>query len=200
MNLRCTHDPGCPVWLEPYKTEEVLAKQEQSVIGKVWNELFPEDVLPEVLAQPCCAQFGVSRPAITRLRIERWILWRDWIMMTPLTDYFSGRIWEFLWQFILSGNPISCPEESSCYCDGYGLCFGGPQAYSEFEKLHKARLEAAKELEVAEINSHGVHDVEHLKERLEALATEEKKLIEEALERGNDPVARAEELTGEDEL
>ena len=64
MNLRCHWDPGCPDWLKPGEMDYDEYKREQKVLAKSWPELFPRERLPSVLAQPCCAQFGVSRERI----------------------------------------------------------------------------------------------------------------------------------------
>lgn len=91
MNLRCVHDPGCPEWLHPYEAGEPLAKQEQGVLAQSWREIFPLATMPEVLAQPCCAQFAVSKTRVKDLLRSRYVYYRDWIMRTELTDYYSGR-------------------------------------------------------------------------------------------------------------
>lgn len=72
-------------------------------------------------------------------------------METPLEDDVSGRVWEYLWQYVFPG-PVrtasletmaeACPEPHVCYCDGYGYCFGGEKEY----KMHIARRVRAEDL------------------------------------------------------
>lgn len=146
MNLRCAWEPGCPVWLHPHKKEELLEKQEQILLAKSWSELFPLDPLPTTLGQPCCAQFAVSKERILSIPYGRFVFYRDWLFRTPLTDYFSGRIWEFVWQYVFTGQEIFCPQEHACYCDGYGICFGGRAQYGEFLSLRHRKDNYTEEL------------------------------------------------------
>lgn len=43
MNLRCHWMPGCPDWMHPGTMEEDPWKQEETVMARVWAELFPID-------------------------------------------------------------------------------------------------------------------------------------------------------------
>ncbi|MCJ1438568.1 hypothetical protein MMC27_007958 [Xylographa pallens] len=147
MNLRCAWDPGCPEWLHPYETGELLSKQEQGLLARSWSELFPLDPLPTVLGQACCAQFAVSRERVLSISRQRFVFYRDWLLRTPLTDYFSGRIWEFVWQYVFTGYETYCPAEHACYCDGFGVCFGGKVQYGEFLALRQSKNNYTKELE-----------------------------------------------------
>jgi hypothetical protein len=139
MNLRCHWEPGCPTWLQPHMAVPDPAKEEQLVIAQHWSELFPEDPLPEVLAQPCCGQFAVSRDRILELPKKRYVFLRDWLLNTALTDYLSGRVFEYTWQFIFTKSPVTCPSMSACYCDGYGLCFGNPKEFDYWFELRYKR-------------------------------------------------------------
>ncbi|KAK5136269.1 hypothetical protein LTR08_003876 [Meristemomyces frigidus] len=135
MNLRCHWDPGCPLWLHPGAVTENFLKPEEWLIADSWAELFPLDPIPSVLAQPCCAQFAVSRERILATPKKRYMEMRDWILRTELSDYLSGRVFEYLWQYIFTASSVHCPSMSACYCDGYGLCFGSPQSFDYWFKL-----------------------------------------------------------------
>ena len=87
--------------------------------------------MPKVLAQPCCAQFAISKGRILSIPLKRFIAYRDWLLRTPLSDYISGRVWEYIWQFVFTGNHTVCPMMHICYCDGYGFCFGGEKAIQQ---------------------------------------------------------------------
>ena len=147
MNLRCAWDPGCPEWLHPSETGDLLSKQEQGLLAGSWSELFPLDPLPTVLGQACCAQFAVSREKVLSIPRRRFVFYRDWLLRTPLTDYFSGRIWEFVWQYVFTGYETYCPAEHACYCEGFGVCFGGKVQYGEFLALRQSKNNYTKELE-----------------------------------------------------
>lgn len=213
MNLRCHWDPGCPEWLFPSNTEETLKKQEEPYVAKAWNELHPFDPIPHVLAQPCCAQFAVSKERIRSIPLQRFVFYRDWMLRTALSDYISGRIWEYTWQFVFTGQNTLCPAEHICYCDGFGVCFGGQAEYDDYFELQRKKRESQEELDKwrsktadikeAEIRYGAEHaaslelpergrDV-YLEDHIEALERESENRLIDAKERGKNPQARAEE-------
>lgn len=147
MNTRCTHGPGCPDWMHPGAVVEDESKQEEVMLARAWGELFPDEPVPSVLAQPCCAQFAVSGDRIRTIPRSRFIFYRDWLLQTDLSDYIAGRIWEYLWQYVFTGQPVVCVEESVCLCDGYGFCFGGPAELQDWRALDEERKDMQKELE-----------------------------------------------------
>ena len=207
-NMRCHWDPGCPDWLRPDRKEESMGKQEEAVLAQCWNELFPTSPLPESLSQPCCAQFALSRDRIHSIPLGRYTFYRDWILRTPLSDYISGRIWEYTWQFLFTNHSNLCPAEHLCYCDGFGVCFGGEAEYrghmdrlrlkreyvSEADFLRKSRGSGGK---MASESGGGRPSDQDRLARLETqIQAMEKELVakrEDALERGKDPRQRAAE-------
>jgi hypothetical protein len=213
MNLRCHWDPGCPEWIHPLDAEDDISKQEQKTLGQAWYELFPGDPMPEVLAQPCCAQFAISKGRILSIPLERFISYRDWLLRTPLSDYISGRVWEYIWQFVFTGNNTSCPKMNICYCDGYGFCFGGEKQFSEWFEIYDRRQESEEELsrwreakeavdkaqengdqeELAKLEFPESGKDEYLEEQIIALNKELESRKLTAIQRGRDPKIRAEE-------
>ncbi|XP_014559268.1 hypothetical protein COCVIDRAFT_92483 [Bipolaris victoriae FI3] len=135
VNMKCTWLPGCPDWMHPGMTEQSKNKPEEVLLAKSWSELFPLDEIPSVLAQPCCAQFALSRERIQAKPLAQYVWYRDWVFNTQLPDYLSGRIFEYIWQFIFTGQNIYCPKEHVCFCDQYGVCFGGEEEYDNFKAL-----------------------------------------------------------------
>lgn len=209
VNMRCHWDPGCPEWLHFNGTKELIGKQEETYLAKSWKELFPLERFPAFLAQPCCAQFALSRERIRSIPLGRFTFYRDWIMKTPLTDYISGRILEYSWQFIFTGKNALCPAEHLCYCDAFGVCFGGAAAYHEHvqgveekEKLGK-ELQVLKEADAAPKSSPALRDsssahpnpkqLEEIQRRISAIEAKLTNRLKEAKERGDDPRLRAEE-------
>lgn len=116
------------------------------MLARSWGEIFPDDPIPDVLAQPCCAQFAVSRERILSIPKARFVYYRDWILRTELSDYISGRVWEYLWHVVFTGENVVCPKENVCYCDGYGVCFGGEDEYDEFRSVGQQKQELEEEL------------------------------------------------------
>ncbi|KAJ9494809.1 hypothetical protein H2202_009710 [Exophiala xenobiotica] len=125
FNLRCHHESGCPDHIQLFAKDH-HDKIEEGVFAEVWADLHGPDVpIPPVLAAACCSQFAVSRERLQSIPLARWEKYRQWLLDTPLTDEISGRIWEFTWHYILTGEPVVCPRVDHCYCDGYGICFEG---------------------------------------------------------------------------
>ncbi|RAL13579.1 DUF3431 domain-containing protein [Aspergillus homomorphus CBS 101889] len=214
VNLRCTWSPGCPDWLHPGTLVEDQTKQEEVMLARAWGEIFPDDPIPEVLSQPCCAQFAVSRERILAIPRARFVYFRDWMLRTELSDYISGRIWEYLWQVVFTGENVVCVKEHICYCDGFGICFGGDDEYNEFRDHNTAKSDLEEALQGWTVRAdlieltrmHGqLGEESHLSfpEPGKDISLEEQLELEEALilelfvnatERGQDPRARAAEV------
>ncbi|KAK3058082.1 hypothetical protein LTR09_001159 [Extremus antarcticus] len=216
MNLRCHWDPGCPDRIHPGAIDRDVWKQEESILADFWIELFPQDPIPTVLAQPCCAQFAVSRERIRAIPKERFLWLREWLLNTELSDFLSGRTFEYTWQYIFTSAPLHCPSMSACYCDGYGLCFGDAEKFdyyfelnfhlTKYEKELKIWDEKAEEVAFAHGRLHGGHlsgeealDVPEvgrnvtLDEKIRQLEDEMKIRRDAAFELGRDPKQRAKE-------
>ncbi|KAL5390957.1 hypothetical protein DPSP01_001454 [Paraphaeosphaeria sporulosa] len=213
VNMRCNWYPGCPDWMNPGETEKNVFKQEEHLLAKSWSELFPLDPVPSVLAQPCCAQFALSRERIQAKPFAQYLWYRNWLFSTKLHDSISGRIWEYVWQFVFTGNNVYCPKEHVCFCDQYGSCFGGENEFEEFlKKKHeledrehelndwrdkaKAIKEANDELrfgdaEKLEKPEPGKNVL--LEKEIQQLRPVVDKLKADAWERGKDPKNRAKE-------
>ncbi|RMZ85159.1 hypothetical protein DV738_g201, partial [Chaetothyriales sp. CBS 135597] len=146
MNLRCHWEPGCPDWMHPGTVVEDINKEEETVIAQAWAELFPDKPIPALLAQPCCAQFALSRERIQARELEQYKFWREWLLRTPMSDKISGRVWEYLWQVVFADRAVECPNQWTCYCDGYGVCFENEKEFDYWFELRWLRHELAEEL------------------------------------------------------
>lgn len=214
MNLRCHWVPGCPDWIHPGHVEEDAEKLEQALMATAWAEIFPEKPIPEVLAQPCCSQFALSRDKIQSIPKKTYKYLRDWLSRSEFRDTMSGRIFEYLWQVIFSNETVLCPNQRTCYCDGFGVCFESDAAYDKWYELRWRRKSAEDELrdwekkaeEIEEFRKDGtLEDIEASelqvpepgkKEKLQTLIQELGVELEQqrqaAIERGKDPRIRAE--------
>jgi hypothetical protein len=215
MNLRCEWDPGCPDGIRLNDPDPESVHVEGPYVAQAWGELFPHASLPDALAQPCCAQFAVSRESILRTPIEEYLSYRDWLIKTNFDDMISGRVFEYVWQYIFVKHAVFCPETYTCYCEGFGMCFEDRQELADWSEL---RLEAdAKEIELEEWHSQASHakldgyrkmgdltEIEslelkipaaaaayQLKVELEQLKTVMQEGRRKAIERGKDPASRA---------
>lgn len=205
VNMRCHWSPGCPEWLDPDHATPTAGKQEEAVLRQCWNELFPSHDLPKTLSQACCAQFAVSKQRIQMHPLSQYVFYRDWILRTPLSDYVSGRIWEYSWQYIFTGLEVSCPAEDVCYCGAFGVCFGGSNAYVTFMEQWRGKERLEAQLKSMEMQSTGkmpatqhndslqfldssASDAKHvgqLRAQVEALAKVLAAKVEDALNRGD---------------
>jgi hypothetical protein len=172
VNMRCSWYPGCPDWMHPGETKQNDFKQEEVLIAKSWSEIFPLDEVPTVLAQPCCAQFALSRERIQAKPYAQYVWYRDWLFNTRLPDSMSGRIWEYVWQFVFTGQNIFCPKEHVCFCDQYGICFGGEEAFEDFQVLKNELGDRERDLREWEEKSKAREEAEkfnqhHMLETLE---------------------------------
>lgn len=212
VNMRCHWYPGCPDWMHPGETEYDGQKSEEILIAHAWAELFPLDPVPDVLAQPCCAQFAVSRDRVRTIPLAKFRFYREWLLNTPLQDFVSGRVWEYMWQFVFTGESYWCPLEDVCYCDGFGVCFeGGIDGYQswfdlrgkknelndklrDWEAKGKAIEEATKEgrlTDLAKLEKPVPGQDKELKAKMSEITTQMSSLIATALKRGEDPSIRA---------
>jgi hypothetical protein len=135
MNLRCQWYPGCPGWLHLDAQTEDEEKKEEVLVADAWLELFPHDPRPEVLGQPCCSQFALSRERIKEIPLKEYVRLRKWIINTKLRNSMSGRIFEYLWQYLWTGSATVCPSMHACYCDGYGTCFASEEKFQEWFQM-----------------------------------------------------------------
>lgn len=213
MNMRCNWSPGCPNWLKPGAMDEDGGKKEEKLIAKAWSEIFPDMDIPQVLSQPCCAQFALTRERVLTIPRERLMHYRQWVLNTNLRDTMSGRVLEYIWHLVFTGQEVLCPTQNACLCDGFGICFGGEDevnyyyqtlwrtrdANDELKKWQEmagtldedARialsLDEMADAEPSEDDSQGIL----LTVEVEETAAELARLKKDAFKRGEDPVYRA---------
>jgi hypothetical protein len=198
FNARCHLDPGCPDWLHPDRPSAewdfVHKNEERFFTPKVWRELHPDAPVPHAISQPCCAQFAVSGERIRSHPRSEYLRYRDWLLNTELEDENSGRIMEYTWQYIFTGQSEFCPSQHECYCDGYGICFGGrtDAALQHWLDLLKQRENADERLQAIWRNSpDDLHSITATIDKRDALNAELERLKQEAYKRGEDPRNRA---------
>lgn len=107
-NLRCMSSPGCPAEIQPFRPEaelDSLRPQEQAMPG-AWSDLFRNSKVPHIIAAPCCAQFAVPATQILERPKEDYERFLNWLYTTPLDDFTSGRVFEYLWHIIFGKDPV----------------------------------------------------------------------------------------------
>ncbi len=177
-----------------HKPEEIYWRR------NVWEELHPGAPIPPSISGICCAQFAVSRQRIREVPLERFIHYRKWLLTTGIDDQFSGRIFEYIWHYIFTGHEVYCPAQNTCYCDGYGICFGGQQKYLDYfemqdkrnkkwdklDAFNKREEEAKKEGKDPGFN---LTEIETRNKLIQIVSNYDQKmtvLMEEAMKRGED--------------
>lgn len=191
VNLRCEWEPGCPAWLDLQSDPKIAFKSEEKAARASWRELHPADPRPDVLAQPCCAQFAVSRERIRAVPLAEWERYRAWMVETSLSDDLAGRVWEYTWQWVLAGTNVLCPGVEACYCDNYGVCFGEGEGkgYERWVELREGRKRVEEQLQEEEkmrAEEEGWGEREELEKWLKLAEAEGKALVEEAIKRGDE--------------
>lgn len=192
FNLRCHHESGCPDHIKPQSPGK--EKLEEVYFAQVWEALHGPDAppLPETLAVPCCSQFAVSRAAIQKIPLERWEHYQQWLLKAPLPDSISGRIWEFTWHYILTGQDVVCPPIEQCYCDGFGLCFHDEGEITSWLAMKEVQLLATHLRDNYVGNAEKDKQKEDVQYHLDQrIGRPLKKWLYEAELRGKDPYVRA---------
>ena len=112
ISLRCDWYPSCPAEMRPIRHDSVVSgpeaetKATEAAIAGNWRMMFPDEKLPETIASPCCAQFAVTRQAISRRPKADYERLRQWLMGSLLDDDISGRVLEKLWAYIFLGEAV----------------------------------------------------------------------------------------------
>lgn len=199
FNSRCHLDPGCPDWLHvdrpKWRWDLVHKPEEPKLTSQLFHDLHGADVpIPEAISQPCCAQFAVSRDRIIQRPRDFYVRYRDWILRTDLADKDSGRLLEYSWQYIFTGNFEFCPNTHQCYCDGYGICFEGDAGLDHWlGVLHQREKVDNKRMELFDKGRQGTDKYKQLSAQSQGFTAQLDWLREQALRRGADPRIRAQE-------
>jgi len=152
LNLRTSWKGGCPAWINTtngYKgstTDSFFSKSlrwngtlsekvEEPYMRAAFEENFPGIQAPEILAQPCCSQFAVSRKTIRSIPREKYQEKISWMLKTPLSDQLTGRMWEHMWQYLFLEKAEDCLVEYEALCRGWGICFMNQAELDEWNKL-----------------------------------------------------------------
>ncbi|OJD32829.1 uncharacterized protein BKCO1_35000126 [Diplodia corticola] len=118
-NLRCTHIPGCPDEIQPFRDPFDPSRTSENHMLEAWQDLFGNSDVPDVIGAACCAQFAVSRDQVLKRPLDDYVRYRKWIIDTPLEDDLSGRIIEYLWHIIFGKPAVDCPAQDQCFRDVY---------------------------------------------------------------------------------
>ncbi|KAI9665550.1 MAG: hypothetical protein M1831_001693 [Alyxoria varia] len=115
VNLRCKHDPGCPVGVAPFDPTDIdiRGKDIRAYFVDVYMELFnvPSSEVPHEIGNVCCGQFVVSRQRIRDRPKSDYERMRRWALESSVTHSFGvGWVFEKVWHIIFGMEAKYCPD------------------------------------------------------------------------------------------
>jgi hypothetical protein len=128
-SLRCEQSPGCPDRIQPARGNSSVER----AIGDAWKDLFGNSRVPKIIAAPCCSQFIVTKAQVLQRPLSEYQRYFDWLLRTPLDDYTSSGVFEYLWHIIFGQDAVYCPNTKECYCDLYMQCTN-PQYFGNLDE------------------------------------------------------------------
>jgi hypothetical protein len=116
VNMRCIHAPGCFDEIQVYRNDP--ARTAEVAMLDAWPYMFGgnRSEIPEVIAQPCCSQFAVSKKQVLKRPKSDYVRYRQWLLESSLSDDATGRVFEYLWHVIFGRDDIYCPDVRQCKC------------------------------------------------------------------------------------
>jgi hypothetical protein len=152
-NLRVSWENACPDWINTtiadrndLKLEELFTRD--AFLANFGSTSESRVEVPEILAQPCCSQFAVTRETIRSIPREQYGRFIHWLETAPMNDAILGRTWEHMFQWLFAKKAVDCPVEWKAYCRMYHICFDGRAAYEEYMGLDNARADLIDILDV----------------------------------------------------
>lgn len=129
VNLRCVDVlPGCPDEVQPWRDPPDIEKTAEHVFPYYYAGMFNVSLAQvraqaSVVAQPCCAQFAVSKEQILarpKEQYEHFVEFLENTVQDGHEDETAGRVMEYMWHIIFGQEHVFCPRAVDCYCDVYG--------------------------------------------------------------------------------
>jgi hypothetical protein len=149
VNLRCEWEPGCPPTIHPATGEDELAEfPEAHTFTHTFKQLFPNHPLPKDIGATCCAQFAASRERIQAIPKAQYEYFRMWLIRTRYRK--TGRLWEYIWHYVFTGEEVICPTEVDCYCDLYGICTESKQELTALREAYWQFVKTKEDIEKLE--------------------------------------------------
>jgi hypothetical protein len=204
VNLRVSWDNACPNWINTTINENSPEynpdlKSEEPFMKMSFEQLFPNTTVPEILSQPCCSQFAVTKEVIRAVPRERYQAWIAWLQETWLPNEISGRVWEHLWQYIFLEKAVDCPDERKALCSTYHICFETEEDWEDWKNLgrSKADFNGNKSLELENGISPGAQVILEVDQKIEDLTGKMFPLKQKAIKLGSSEKVRR-QLTSKD--
>lgn len=152
-NLRVSWENACPDWINTTISDRDDLKMEERYTRDAFLANFGSTSesqleVPEILAQPCCSQFPVTKEAIRSVPREHYEHFIHWLETAAMSDAILGRTWEYMFQWLFAKKAVDCPVEWKAYCSMYHICFNNRREYEEPMNLDNKRAELVDTLDV----------------------------------------------------
>jgi hypothetical protein len=112
VNLRCEHNPGCPVHINPHNPTQIDIDNNDARANfpTIYKDIFGDTaVVPDHIGGICCAQFAVSRERIRQRPKSDYVRMMNWVndkSLPYVNDYGVGWVFETLWHVVFGMNGI----------------------------------------------------------------------------------------------
>lgn len=198
-NLRVSWDNACPAYINTtIEGTSGLELESQSTreafLGNFGDASGLSDEVPEILAQPCCSQFAVTRDVIRSVTRESYARYINWLLHSSMDDSILGRTWEHMFQWLFTKKAVDCPVEWKTYCKMYHICFESQAKYEKYMELDQARADLIDRYDVSTLKAlwtwglgNGKLD---LTREINAISRQINELKQQALLRGREATAR----------
>jgi hypothetical protein len=152
-NLRVSWENACPDWINTTISDRNSLKLEERYTRDAFLANFgstseSQVEVPEILAQPCCSQFAVTKENIRSIPREQYGHFIHWLETAAMNDAILGRTWEHMFQWLFAKKAVDCPVEWKAYCSMYHICFDSRMEYEEYMVLDSSRAELIDMLDV----------------------------------------------------
>lgn len=207
FNLKTTGEILCksePINTTDTSRDHLHKIKEEPFMAEAFRDLFGPDIpVPASMAGPCCSQFALTKATIHRRPRDEYKRYMDWMVSKSAQwgDYITGRVWEHLFPYLfLGGRAIDCPDESASLCRMYHICFApGDSALDGYREHWAEKDRLVEQLATTEaFVDHVWRDPDEVAWRRAKIAQLRRSMdlmLLEALDRGRDPLRRA-QLTG----
>jgi hypothetical protein len=140
-NLRVSWDNACPAYINTTVKELEEESTREAFLANFGSASGRPDEVPEILAQPCCSQFAVTRDAIRSVPRDHYARYIKWLLDSNIEDSMLGRAWEHMFQWLFTKKAVDCPTEWRTYCKMYHICFDGKTEYEKYLHLDELRAD-----------------------------------------------------------
>jgi hypothetical protein len=125
QNLRCIHEPGCPVVIDLNRNATDPAKRAEIAYPYVYADFFnmtAEAVRKEtpIVASPCCAQFAVTKAEIVKRPKAEYERILKIVERSELDDQTLGTVLEYTWHILFGKDAVNCEDQKTCWWEVYG--------------------------------------------------------------------------------